>query len=153
MVTDASEAEATGHHPNQIGTGCIAHVTVLRQDRTANSTPLCAVTALANATRAQESKQVVVDETLVNEIREAYGKDPWCKQLLSAMHGMPELHIKDGLWFIGERLIVPAGCDAQERIFRLAHDDKGRIGLYTKLCDFTLLFIILQVELRLNKDH
>jgi len=31
--------------------------------------------------------------------------------------------------------------------------DKGRIGLYTKLCDFTLLFIILQVELRLNKDH
>ena len=33
------------------------------------------------------------------------------------------------------------------------HADKGRIGLYMKLCDFTLLFIILQVELRLNKDH
>jgi len=32
-------------------------------------------------------------------------------------------------------------------------DDKGRIGLYTKLCDFTLLFMILQAELRLNKDH
>jgi len=32
-------------------------------------------------------------------------------------------------------------------------DDKGRIGSYTKLCDFTLLFTILQVELRLNKDH
>ena len=31
--------------------------------------------------------------------------------------------------------------------------DKGRIGSYTKLCDFTLLFMILQVELRLNKDH
>jgi len=31
--------------------------------------------------------------------------------------------------------------------------DKGRIGLYMKLCDFTLLFMILQVELRLNKDH
>jgi hypothetical protein len=29
--------------------------------------------------------------------------------------------------------------------------DKGRIGSYTKLCDFTLLFMILQVELRLNK--
>jgi hypothetical protein len=25
--------------------------------------------------------------------------------------------------------------------------DKGRIGSYTKLCDFTLLFMILQVEL------
>jgi hypothetical protein len=31
------------------------------------------------------------------------------------------------------------------------HADKGRIGSYTKLCDFTLLFMILQVELRLNK--
>ena len=31
--------------------------------------------------------------------------------------------------------------------------DKGRIGLYMKLCNFTLLFMILQVELRLNKDH
>ena len=30
-------------------------------------------------------------------------------------------------------------------------DDKGRIGSYTKLCNFTLLFMILQVELRLNK--
>jgi hypothetical protein len=29
--------------------------------------------------------------------------------------------------------------------------DKGRIGSYTKLCDFILLFMILQVELRLNK--
>jgi hypothetical protein len=32
-----------------------------------------------------------------------------------------------------------------------ATTDKGRIGSYTKLCDFTLLFMILQVELRLNK--
>jgi len=97
VVTNASEAEATGHHPGQIGTGCIAHVAVLGRDRTTDSTPLCAVTVLASATQAQESKQVVVDETLVNEIREAYGKDPWCKQLLSATRGMPELHIKDGL--------------------------------------------------------
>jgi hypothetical protein len=29
--------------------------------------------------------------------------------------------------------------------------DKGCIGSYTKLCDFTLLFMILQVELQLNK--
>ena len=29
--------------------------------------------------------------------------------------------------------------------------DKGRFGSYLKLCDFTLLFMNLQVELRLNK--
>ena len=30
-------------------------------------------------------------------------------------------------------------------------DDKGHFGSYMKLCDFTLLFMTLQVELRLNK--
>ena len=29
--------------------------------------------------------------------------------------------------------------------------DKGRFGSYLKLCNFTLLFMTLQVELRLNK--
>ena len=29
--------------------------------------------------------------------------------------------------------------------------DKGRFGSYLKLCDFTLLSMTLQVELRLNK--
>src|SRR5437016_3598857 len=61
-------------------------------------------------------------------MRAAYHKDPWCKQLLSAARGMPELTIKDGLWFIGERLIVPSGCDARENIFRIAHDVLGHFG-------------------------
>ena len=45
-------------------------------------------------------------------------------------------------------------CD---RICRLpslvaaARVDKGRFGSYLKLCDFTLLSMTLQVELRLNK--
>jgi len=47
--------------------------------------------------------------------------------------------------------------DMSNRYFTPRRDgqcaDKGHIGSYTKLCDFTLLFTILQVELRLNKDH
>jgi hypothetical protein len=31
--------------------------------------------------------------------------------------------------------------------------DKGRICLYMKLCDLILLSMILQLELRVNKDH
>jgi hypothetical protein len=38
-----------------------------------------------------------------------------------------------------------------KQMIHIRTDDKGRIGSYTKLCDFTLLFMILQVELRLNK--
>jgi hypothetical protein len=33
------------------------------------------------------------------------------------------------------------------------NDDKGRICLYMKLCDLILLSMILQLELRVNKDH
>jgi len=32
-------------------------------------------------------------------------------------------------------------------------DDKGRTGSYVKLCEFTLLFMNLQLEYRVNKDH
>jgi hypothetical protein len=129
-ITDTDKAEMTGHHPGQIVTGCIAHVAVLTRDRTMGTTPLCSVAALADAAPNEESRQVVVDDALVNKIREGYAEDPWCKQLLSAARGMPELRIKDGLWFIGERLIIPAGCDARERIFRLAHDTLGHFGFF-----------------------
>ena len=37
----------------------------------------------------------------------------------------------------------------QQKTFRSV--DKGRFGSYLKLCDFTLLSMTLQVELRLNK--
>ena len=46
-------------------------------------------------------------------------------------------------WYIGP---VPYGPHLAQD-----HADKGCFGLYMKLCDFTLLFMILQVELRLNK--
>ena len=67
---------------------------------------------------------------MVNEMREAYLKDPWCKQLLSASRGMPNLTVRDGLWFAGERLIVPAGCSARENIFCVAHDTLGHFGFF-----------------------
>ena len=49
--------------------------------------------------------------------------------------------------------VMHMSIDCGQSRVRCGGDDKGRIGLYPKLCDFTLLFMILQVELRLNKDH
>jgi len=127
-VTEAHRAEATGHHPYQITKGCIGRVAVLKRD-IATYTPLKSVAALA-AAAVNDSKLIVIDDNLINDIRNAYGEDPWCKQLISASRGMPELRIKDGLWFVGDRLIVPAGCEARERIFRLAHDTMGHFGFF-----------------------
>lgn len=50
------------------------------------------------------------------------------KQLISAARGMPDLTVRDSLWFIGERLIVPGQCDARESIFRIADDTLGHFG-------------------------
>ena len=43
------------------------------------------------------------------------------------------------------------GGKAQGRRAEPKDGDKGRFGSYLKLCDFTLLSMTLQVELRLNK--
>ena len=43
---------------------------------------------------------------------------------------MSELTIKDGLWFLGDRLIIPADCGMHEQIFRLAHDTLGHFGFH-----------------------
>jgi len=128
VILDTETAESSGHHPFQIMEGCIAAVKVLKK----KMSPLDSAAALMQtpASTTETSKQVIIDETMVNEMREAYLRDPWCKQLLSASRGMPNLTIRDGLWFTGERLIVPAGCTARENIFRVAHDTLGHFGFF-----------------------
>jgi hypothetical protein len=71
---------------------------------------------------------VSIDETLVNKIRGAYATDPWCQKLLSASYGMPNLVVRNGLWYLDDRLIVPSGCGVHQEIFRMAHDVLGHFG-------------------------
>ena len=125
-VTECAEAEKTSHHPCEVVKGCIVLVRVLARAES----PLNSVAALSSAPEPENIKQVIINDTLVKEMREAYAKDPWCRQLLSAARGMPEVRVKDGLWFIGERLVVPGGCSAREDIFHIAHDTLGHFGFY-----------------------
>ena len=50
--------------------------------------------------------------------------------MVSASKGMPELTIKDGLWFLGNHLIVPGSCGACKYIFQLTHDTLGHFGFF-----------------------
>ena len=71
--------------------------------------------------------EIHIDRKTIEEMKECYKTDPWCLKLISASKGMPELTVRDGLWFIGDRLVVP-NCRVREKIFAIAHDALGHFG-------------------------
>lgn len=98
---------------------------------TPQNSPLATIAALVDTSFPMSTHSTLsIDDKLLNDILNGYASDPWCSKLLSASKGMPELTIKDGLWFLGSRLIVPGGCGAREYIFQLTHDTLGHFGFF-----------------------
>src|SRR6202522_4877624 len=93
-------------------------------------TPLTSIAALTETNPQKTKVEFSIDDSIVTKLRDGYRNDPWCRKLISASRGMPELTIKDGLWFLGDRLIIPAACGMREHIFRLAHDTLGHFGFH-----------------------
>lgn len=73
---------------------------------------------------------VKIDEDWINKLQEAYTTDPWCTKLLSASCGMPNLVIKNSLWFVKDCLLVPSNCRVWEHIFCIAHNSLGHFGFF-----------------------
>ena len=71
-----------------------------------------------------------INKEIIKNLKQAYDADPWCTQLKSAAKGMKALTLRDGLWFLNDRLIIPADSGLREQIFRLAHDSLGHFGFY-----------------------
>jgi len=100
-----------------------------------SDSPISAVCALTIRVPSISTKTTLsIDETLIQNIRSSYAKDPWCQKLLSASCGMPQLMVRNGLWYLGDQLIVLNGCSVREEIFRMAHDNLGHFG-FTKTYD------------------
>lgn len=78
--------------------------------------------------KRQTVTRLSVDETLLAQIRDGYASDPWIKRLLGAKPGMPTIRQTSGLWFVGDRLVIPNVIQLREAIFRLAHDVLGHFG-------------------------
>ena len=96
-----------------------------------SKSPLSMIAMLVDTHVLVVSKtKISIDEKIVLKMREAYCLDPWCKKLISTSKGMPDLNKRDGLWFIRQWLIVPAGCGALEQIFALAHNTPGHFGFF-----------------------
>ena len=128
IVSSCSDAESSASHPYHSSSS--PHYNILVHP-SPQSSPLATIAALVDANvQKTVHSAVTIDDKFINDILNGYTADPWCQKLLSASKGMPELTIKDGLWFLGNRLIVPGGCGARERIFQLTHDTLGHFGFF-----------------------
>ena len=91
---------------------------------------LAPITALHQEDRQKTGIRFSIDDDTIVRLWNGYEADPWCDKLVSASKGMSKLCHKDGLWFLNDRLIIPAKCGVREQIFRLAHDMLGHFGFH-----------------------
>lgn len=72
---------------------------------------------------------ITSDNKLLNDIKDGYQSDHWCKRLTQLTGSLPGLQERDGLLYINNRLVIPRITHLRETVFRLAHDDLGHCGV------------------------
>jgi len=91
---------------------------------------MCAIVAALVDAVPKNSFKVTIDEELLTRVKSSYKDDPWCQKLLRVSQGLPNVYQKEGLWYIGDRLVVPKASGLREIIYRIAHDNLGHFGFH-----------------------
>jgi hypothetical protein len=60
---------------------------------------------------------VSADEKFLHDIHTGYEVDDFCRKLSSSEQGMPGIHLVNGLWYIGDRLLIPCYGSLHEDLF------------------------------------
>jgi hypothetical protein len=73
------------------------------------------------------------DPKLFSKIRKGYTHNTWCAGILDdlkrgVIDSKLDIKLKNGLLFVGSRLVIPKYLDLREQLFRLAHDHLGHFG-------------------------
>jgi hypothetical protein len=79
---------------------------------------------------------IATDQTVLDAIKCGYQSDEYCLKIANS--GMPGTKHANGLWYIGDCLLIPCIGDIHENLFHLAHDSLGHFGAdksYAVLCD------------------
>jgi hypothetical protein len=82
--------------------------------------------------------KITMDEDLLQHVKSSYKTDTWCEKLMSASKSLPNIQNNNGLWCIGNRLIVPEDSGLREIIYRSVHDNLGHFGFhkcYDNICN------------------
>jgi len=70
---------------------------------------------------------ISADKSFLHDVKERYLEDNFAKKLMTGTT-IPGVHEENGLWYVGNCLVVPrTGC-CREDLFRLAHDSMGHFS-------------------------
>lgn len=122
-------AEWTAQHPYDYCEDKHPHVTCIWPAK--SHTPWEAVMSLADGPdlcSVNTTLSISADKQLLQQIKDGYAQDPWCRKLHAATPSWPGLQLKDSLWYMGDRLIIPCTGSPCELLFQLAHDTLGHFG-------------------------
>jgi hypothetical protein len=68
------------------------------------------------------------DDVVLAEIKKGYGEDAFCRKIMEGKSTIPGVTEANGLWYVGDRLLIPHSGNLRETLFRLAHDASGHFG-------------------------
>jgi hypothetical protein len=71
---------------------------------------------------------ISLDQLFLDCVREGYKHDDFCRKLSSAESSISNICSNNGLWYLGEPLVIPRFGTLREDLFRLAHDSLGHFG-------------------------
>jgi hypothetical protein len=71
---------------------------------------------------------ITTDPSVLCTIQEGYNTDDFCKKVIATADPMKGISQANGLWYIGDRLLIPRAGSIWEDLFRLAHDSSGHFG-------------------------
>jgi hypothetical protein len=81
---------------------------------------------------------ITTDQSVLEQIKLGYEDDNVCQNFIRSGMKTGGLREVNGLWYVGDRLLIPRTSKIWENLFRLAHDVLGHFGAdksYAALCD------------------
>ena len=72
---------------------------------------------------------ITVDPSVLCSIQDGYSKDDFCQKFITTAPTTLSVSTSNGLWYIGDRLLIPCMGTLREDLFCLAHDTTGHFGV------------------------
>jgi hypothetical protein len=72
--------------------------------------------------------QIETDTKVLRSIKDGYLHDEYCKKFITNGINTVGIRCVNGLWYMGDRLLIPRVGDLRENLFRLAHDSTGHFS-------------------------